>query len=67
MGLSQEANFQKYHRVLNRAVWSSLQASRILLVHLIAVFTPTGPLVMGIDDTIERRWGKQIEASLHYS
>lgn len=62
MGLSQKPNFQKYHRVLNRAVWSSLQASRILLVHLMAVFAPTGPLVMGIDDTIERRWGKQIEA-----
>lgn len=48
--------------MLNRAVWSSLNASRILLQWLIDVFVPTGPLVMGIDDTIERRWGKQIAA-----
>lgn len=62
MGLSQEQNYQTYHRVLNRAVWSSLKASRILLVHLIAVFAPVGPLVMGIDDTIERRRGRRIAA-----
>lgn len=62
MGLSQERNYQTYHRVLNRAVWSSLKASRILLVHLIAVFVPVGPLVMGIDDTIERRRGRRIAA-----
>lgn len=56
MGLSQERHFQNYHRVLNRAVWSSRQASRILLTQLIAVFAPSGVLVMGIDDTIERRF-----------
>ena len=31
VGLSQEQHFQTYHRVLNRAVWSSLKASRVLL------------------------------------
>ena len=62
MGLSQVPHFQTYHRVLNRAVWSSLAASRIGLVHLIAVFAPTGPLVMAIDDTIERRRGSKIAA-----
>ena len=31
MGLSHERHFQTYRRVLNRAVWSSLAASRILL------------------------------------
>lgn len=60
MGLSEIRNFQNYHRVLNRAVWSSLSASRILLMHLLAVFAPTGTLVMGIDDTIERRRGPKI-------
>jgi hypothetical protein len=60
MGLSQERHFQNYHRVLNRAVWSSRQASRILLTQLIAVFAPSGVLVLGIDDTIERRKGKRI-------
>ena len=28
MGLSQEKQFQKYHRVLNRVRWSTLAASR---------------------------------------
>jgi hypothetical protein len=62
MGLGQERQFQNYHRVLNRAVWSSRQASRILLTQLIAVFAPSGVLVLGIDDTIERRKGKRIAA-----
>ena len=60
MGLAQHANYQRYHRVLSRAVWSSRKASGILLRHLVAVFVPTGPIVLGIDDTIERRWGKRI-------
>ncbi|MCY7277312.1 MAG: transposase [Phormidesmis sp. CAN_BIN44] len=34
----------------------------MLLQQLIAVFAPEGVLVMGIDDTIERRWGKCIAA-----
>ncbi len=62
LGISEDPQFQTYHRVLNRAVWSSLAASRILLQWLMDVFAPTGPLVMGIDDTIERRWGKRIAA-----
>lgn len=62
MGLSHERHFQNYHRVLNRAVWSSRQASRILLTQIVGVFAPSGVLVMGIDDTIERRRGKRIAA-----
>lgn len=62
MGLSADEHFQNYHRVLNRAVWSSLAASRILLSLLVAAFAPTGVLVMGLDDTIERRRGDQIKA-----
>jgi hypothetical protein len=62
MGRSQEKDFQTYHRVLNRAVWSALAASRILLGLLVSVFAPTGPLVFGIDDTIERRRGDKISA-----
>lgn len=54
------AYYQRYHRVLNRAVWSSRQASFILLLHLMAVFVPTGPLILGLDDTIERRWGNTL-------
>ncbi len=62
MGLSQCTVFQSYHRVLNRAVWSSLAVSRVLLGLLVATFVPTGPVILGIDETLERRWGKKIAA-----
>jgi hypothetical protein len=62
MGLAHEKGFQNYHRVLNRARWSALAASRLLLRLLVAVFAPTGELVCGLDDTIERRRGQQIKA-----
>jgi hypothetical protein len=62
MGLSWEKHFQNYHRVLNRAVWSSLEASRILLGLLISTFAFSGPVIMGLDDTIERRRGAKIKA-----
>src|SRR5260370_1647203 len=63
MGLGQTRRFQNYHRVLSRAVWSSRQASRILLRLLVATFAPAGPLVLGIDETIERRRGAKIAAA----
>jgi len=62
MGRSAASNFQTYHRVLNRAVWSSLTASRLLLRLLVAVFSPSGVVVLGLDDTIERRRGAQMTA-----
>jgi hypothetical protein len=63
VGLSQEQHFQTYHRALNRAVWSSLAASRILLRLLVSTFVPSGPVVLGIDETIERRRGVKIAAA----
>jgi hypothetical protein len=62
MGLSGEKHFQNYHRVLNRAIWSSREASRILLGLLIQAFAKRGPVIMGLDDTIERRRGAKIKA-----
>jgi len=62
MGLSDDRHFQTYHRVLNRAVWSSLQASRILLGILVSTFAATGTIVLGLDETIERRRGAKIKA-----
>jgi hypothetical protein len=62
MGLAHTRRFERYHRVLNRAQWSSLAASRVLLSLLVAAFVPTGPLLVGIDETIERRRGKRIAA-----
>jgi hypothetical protein len=62
MGLSGEKHFQNYHRVLNRAVWSSREASHILLGVLINAFARSGPVILGLDDTIERRRGAKIHA-----
>lgn len=62
VGLGGETHFQNYHRVLNRARWSSRAASRILLGLLLKTFVPSGPILVGVDDTIERRWGKKIQA-----
>jgi hypothetical protein len=62
MGRSQDFRFQNYHRVLNRARWSAIEASRLLLRLLVRTFAPEGELVLGIDDTIERRRGEQIKA-----
>jgi len=62
MGLSWDTHFQNYHRVLNRAVWSSREASRLLLHLLVMTFAALGPIVFGLDDTIERRRGAKIKA-----
>ena len=61
-GLARERRFVNYHRVLNRAAWCPRAASRLLLGLLVAAFVPVGPVVLGIDDTIERRRGKRIAA-----
>jgi hypothetical protein len=63
MGLDQEKRFHRYHRVLSRASWSSREVSRALLGLLVEAFVPEGsPLVVGIDETLERRYGKKISA-----
>lgn len=62
MGLSNESRFVNYHRVLNRACWSARQASKILLGLMITFVPASWPLIIGIDETIERRKGKKIKA-----
>src|SRR5215217_5290734 len=63
MGLSNDAQFQNYHRVLNRAVWSPRALSRVLLRLLLEAFVPAdAPVVLGLDDHIERRRGVKISA-----
>ena len=59
MGLDQYKRFHRYHRVLSRARWSSREASRILLGLLLEAFVGEGPLILGIDETLERRYGKK--------
>jgi hypothetical protein len=62
MGLSHERKYAKYHQVLSRAVWSGLEVSAILLRLLLKTFDTGGPLVFGVDETIERRRGEKIAA-----
>src|SRR3712207_6087448 len=62
MGLDQHKRFHRYHRVLSHTSWSSREASRMLLGLLIEAFVGEGPLILGIDETLERRWGKKISA-----
>ena len=63
MGLDRYERFHRYHRVLSRARWSSLEASRILLGLLLEAFVVReGPLIVGLDETLERRYGKKISA-----
>jgi len=62
LGLSHLSTFSTYHRVLNRAVWSSLAVSHVLLGLLIGAFVPSGPVVIGVDETLERRRGAKIAA-----
>lgn len=62
MGRAHERRFVNVHRILNRAAWCPRSGSRILLGLLIEAFAPRGPVVLGLDDTIERRGGKHIRA-----
>lgn len=61
-GLEQAEGFSRYHDVLSRSRWSALAAARLLLGLLVDTFVPSGPVVIGLDDTIERRWGAKIKA-----
>ena len=60
MGLKDEENFPRYHWVLSHAKWSSLMASRILLGLVIKFIRIQNPIVMVIDEPLERRKGKKI-------
>ena len=63
LGRECDRDFCTFHRILNRAAWSSRVAARQLLIVLVKAFVPSGaPVVIGLDDTIERRWGQKITA-----
>jgi DDE superfamily endonuclease len=64
MGLATERGFTNDHRVLNRATWSARQGSRLLLELRMALLVPAGAtIVLGADDTVERRRGRKITAT----
>ena len=62
MGLSEAGDFALYHHVLSQARWDNRAIAHKLLTMILDRFLPEGPLVIGIDDTIERRWGTRIAA-----
>ncbi len=61
-GRADAPQFHRYHRVLSHARWSGLAVGRVLLALLVATFASDGPLVFGIDETLERRRGRKIAA-----
>src|SRR5271166_3696123 len=60
LGMEGEERFDKYHRVLSRDSWKPLEGSKILLKQLMG--NMAGPLVVAVDEHIERRRGRQIKA-----
>src|SRR5260370_3089049 len=63
LGRDRDTDLWTFHRILNRAAWSSRAAAGRLLLLLVTAFVPSGAaVVIGIDDTIERRWGPKISA-----
>jgi DDE superfamily endonuclease len=66
LGLAHQPGFQNYHRLLNRARWSARQAAQVLLGLLVEAFVPSGPVIVGLDDTIERRRGRKLTARAIY-
>ena len=56
------SNFAAYHQLLNRARWNPRTLAACLLSIIVARLVPEGPVVIGMDDTIERRWGQRIAA-----
>jgi hypothetical protein len=59
LGKSQEAGYAKYHHVLSRAKWSGRELSERLL-RLVVGTLGSDPLVLGIDEHIERRRGGKL-------
>ena len=67
MGRSGHRDYARYHEVLNRPVWSSREVARVLLVLLLQHLDGgDGPLIFGIDETLERRRGAKIRARAIY-
>ena len=63
LGLDGDPHFCTFHRILSRARWSSRQVAGRLFLVLVTTFAPRdSPVVIGFDDTIERRWGPKISA-----
>lgn len=62
MGLATEGNFSKYHHVLSRARWDGLMLAKIMLGLLIKLLPESWPILIAVDETLERRRGRKIKA-----
>lgn len=63
IGLSETNRWDNYHRVLSRCKWSAFFCAKLLADLIIERLLPADAvLVFGIDETIERRWGRKIKA-----
>ena len=66
IGVAEHPGFAAFHRVLNRNAWSGLALARTLLRMVAAAFVPTGPVIIGVDHTLERRRGRRIGPAGHF-
>lgn len=67
VGLQNEPGWSKYHHVLNRATWSGIGMSRLLLLLIVATsVTADSPITITVDETLERRWGRRIRKRSHW-
>lgn len=59
VGLGAAPGFGSHHRGLSRRRGSGRAVSRLLLAELLRAFIPPGaPVVVALDGTLERRWGR---------
>ena len=66
LGLAEDPGFAAFHRVLNRNAGSGSALARTLLRMVVAALVPTGPVVVGVDHTLERRHGRRIGPAGHF-
>ena len=64
MGRVRDRHFVSTHQVLSRTAWSPHAGAHMLLRLLVEAFVPHGPVVLALDDTIERRWGRWMSLML---
>ena len=66
IGLKNENNFSKHHRILSHARWNGLALSKIFLGLLIVILPASWLILIAVDETLERRQGKTIKAKGAY-
>ena len=52
-----------YHRFVRRGRWSPTQLWRHLVVFMVNVLVPAGPVVIDIDDTLFKKTGRKVEGA----